>query len=81
MSISRIRDLDNANFGILNASKNGQVISYNHSTNSFVLMSADVCLEQTVADNDLPDDFMNTMENEISLDNVKFNGVDGGSFV
>lgn len=80
MSISRIRDLDNANFGTLNASKNGHVISYNFSTNSFVLMSADVCLEQTVVDDNLPDDFINTMETEISLDNVKFNGVDGGSF-
>jgi hypothetical protein len=37
-------------------------------------------LENSVDDNDLPDDFIDVMEQEINLSNVKFNGVDGGSF-
>lgn len=80
MSISRIRDLDNANFGTLNASKNGHVVSYDSATNTFILISADNVLSDSVLDSDLPNDFIDVMETEIDLDNVKFNGVDGGSF-
>jgi len=80
MSYTRIRDLDNANFGTLNASKNGYVVSYDSASNTFILISTDNVLEESVADNDLPNDFIDVMETEIDLDNVKFNGVDGGSF-
>jgi len=80
MSYSRIRDLDNANFGTLNAGKNGHVVSYDSASNTFVLISTDNVLEESVTDNDLPNDFIDVMETEIDLDNVKFNGVDGGSF-
>jgi len=80
MSSSRIRDMENANFGTLNASKNNNMISYDIISNTFVLISPDDMLENSVDDNDLPDDFIDVMEQEINLSNVKFNGVDGGSF-
>ena len=80
MSSSRIRDMENANFGTLNARKNNNMISYDIISNTFVLISPDDMLENSVDDNDLPDDFIDVMEQEINLSNVKFNGVDGGSF-
>jgi hypothetical protein len=80
MSSSRIRDMENANFGTLNARKNNNMISYDIVSNTFVLISPDDMLENSVDDNDLPDDFIDVMEQEINLSNVKFNGVDGGSF-
>lgn len=76
----RIRDLDNANFGTLNVNTNSHVISYNFSTNSFVLISADNILQNSVTDNDLPNNFIDVIESEIDSNNLNFRVVDGGSF-
>lgn len=80
MSYSRIRDLDNANFGRLNANKNKHIMSYDSATNTFILISADNILEDSVLDGDLPNDFASVLESEVDPNNIKFTSVDGGSF-
>ena len=76
---SRLRDVSNTNFGILNRLKDKHVVCY--EANRFILASKDSILSSDqVLDGDLPDDFVTQIENEINLDNVDFNGIDGGAF-
>lgn len=77
---SKLRNLNDSNFGILNSSKNRYVVKYDNLTKKFVLISPDNILSSSVSDSDLPDDFVNQIENEIDPNAITFDGLDGGSF-
>lgn len=78
---TRFRDMSNVNLGSLNASKNKSLVKYNSSTGEFNLISMDsVLVSPEVLDNDLPDIFVETVEEQIDAANLEFGGIDGGSF-
>ena len=78
----RFRDVFNVNLGTLNASKNKNLVRYNGSTGEYNLISIDGFLvsTQVLGDQDLPDTFVSTLEEQIDTDNLEFRGLDGGSF-
>jgi len=73
----RFRDLSDSDFDPLNASKNKNVIKYNHTTGKFDTVSADSVLSSS---ENLPEDFVDVVESEVDVNNVTFTGIDGGSF-
>ena len=75
-----LAELGDTNFGTLNASKDGLIVSYDSDTDEFVLISADQLLSVSAEDNDLPDDFIDVLETELDLGAVQLDSVDGGSF-
>ena len=76
---SRIEEMGDTSFGALDASKDGMVVSYDNSTDRFILISPDDLLETSVEDNDLPDTFISTLESEIDLSQLQ-GDLDGGGF-
>ena len=76
--MSSIRDLDNVNFtGIVNK----DLIVYDASTNTFVPRNMDNVLSSPqVLDGDLPDDFIEQIEDEFTISNADISSVDGGGF-
>ncbi len=77
--ISNMRDALDTKFGVLNSVQDGKIVAYDSSTNKFVLETSDSILTEAVSDNDLPDDFVRTLETEINLDTL-LTEVDGGVF-
>jgi len=75
-----LSELSDTNFGTLNSSKDGLIVSYDSATDEFVLISADQLLSVSAEDNDLPNDFIDVLENELDLGAVQLDSVDGGSF-
>jgi|TARA_B100000085_G_scaffold114572_1_gene104392 hypothetical protein len=61
--------------------RDGFVMVYDSGTDKFILVDPDVVLSQSVEDGDLPDDFIDQLEDEIDLGNVQLDNVDGGGFV
>ena len=76
---SRMEEMGDTGFGTLNESKDGMVVSYDNSTDRFILISPDDLLETSVEDNDLPDTFISTLESEIDLGQLQ-GDLDGGGF-
>ena len=74
---TRLRDLNDTDFDPLNASKNKNVMRYNHSTGKFDVIPADNVLSTSVAP---PESFIQVVESEIDVNNITFTGIDGGSF-
>lgn len=75
-----LAELGDVNFGTLNTSKDGLIVSYDSDTDEFVLISADQLLSVSAEDNDLPNDFIDVLETELDLGAVQLDSVDGGSF-
>ena len=76
-NISVIREMNDASFGTLDASKDGLLVSFDNTTNKFVLVSSDDILSTSVDDIDLPDDFVERLEEELVLPVTE---LDGGGF-
>ena len=76
---TRLRDLNDTDFDPLNQSKNKNVMRYNHSTGKFDVIDADIVLSKS-SETPLPDDFVDTVESEIDVNNITFTGIDGGVF-
>lgn len=76
---TRFRDLNDTDFGLLNQAKNKNIMRYNHSTGKFDVIDADIVLSKA-SETPLPDDFVDTVESEIDINNITFTGIDGGSF-
>jgi hypothetical protein len=74
---TRIRDLTDTDFGVLDSRKNKNVMRYNNSTGKFDVIEVDSTLGLSTAP---PQSFVNVVESEIDLGNVTFTGVDGGVF-
>ena len=76
---SLLREMGDAEFGTLNSSKNGYVITYDSVTDDFMLMSADDVLI-TSTQTPVPDEFITQLEQQIDLGTVQLDDIDGGSF-
>jgi hypothetical protein len=79
-SPSRIAEQGDVNFGTLDATKDGLLVSYDSATDKFILITADELLSSAGSDQDLPDDFIDILEDELELANVAIDNLDGGSF-
>lgn len=76
---SLIREMGDADFGTLNASKNGYVITYDSATNDFMLMSPDDVLI-TSTSTPAPDEFIDQLEQQLDLGTIATGDIDGGGF-
>jgi hypothetical protein len=74
---TRLRDSSDADFPSLKATKNNHVIRYNSSNDSFDMVSIDSITNVASEDGDLPDNFVDTLEQKI---NLTFSTLDGGNF-
>ena len=75
-----IDELADTDFGTLDASKDGMVVSYDAATDKFILITADDVLIESARDEDIPDDFVEQVENEIDLGDIQIGELDGGGF-
>lgn len=81
MAISNIRNMTNAAFGTLDSTKNKHMIVYDSASDTFVIRDMDTVLSSDqVLDGDLPDDFVDQIEEEIDVNTMTLDKVDGGSF-
>lgn len=78
--ITTLEQMNDANFGTLNASKDNLIVSYDSTTDKFILVSADQILSTSAEDLDLPDNFITQVENELDLGNIQLDNLDGGGF-
>ena len=77
-TVDGLADVDVENLG---EARDGFVMVYDSGTDKFILVDPDVVLSQSVEDGDLPDDFIDQLEDEIDLGNVQLDNVDGGGFI
>lgn len=77
---SQIQEMGDTAFGTLDASKDGLLVSYDSTTDKFVLVTPDQVLSTSSEDNDLPDDFITQLESELDLGTIQIQNLDGGTF-
>ena len=79
MSVRRLQDFDNTNFGSLDSSKDKDVVFFNQTTGNFELrkISQTLTTSTTTA---TPSAFVKQVEKEIDISNIEFRGIDGGEF-
>ena len=75
---SQLEELGDTNFGTLDSSKDGMIVSYDADTDKFILITADNVLEDSAADQDLPDVFIDQVEAEVDLGTIALDDLDGG---
>ena len=75
---SQLEELGDTNFGTLDSSKDGMIVSYDADTDKFILITADNVLEDSAADQDLPDVFIDQVEAEVDLGTIALIDLDGG---
>ncbi len=75
-----IDELADTDFGTLDASKDGMVVSYDAATDKFILITADDVLIESARDEDIPDDFVEQVEDEIDIGDIQIGELDGGGF-
>ena len=71
-SPSQMEEMGDTDFGTLDATKDGLVVSYDST--------ADQLLSTAAEDSDIDDTFINVVESELDLGNIAVAAVDGGSF-
>ena len=76
-----IEELGDTNFGTLDESKDGMVVSYDAKTDKFILITADDVFIESTSDDDIPDVFVDQVEAEVDLGTIGIDSLDGGSFV
>ena len=76
----RFRDIPNVNFGVLNNSKNKHLVKYDVSTNQYSLIPMDTVLTNVGQSQEIPQSFIDQVEEEVDAANMDFDGIDGGSF-
>ena len=74
---TRLRDLTNLTTGVLDSSKNKNIIRYNATSGRFETTTIDVLLGFST---DSPDNFVNVVEENLDAGNLQLEGVDGGTF-
>ena len=77
---SRIEEMGDANFGVLDATKDGQIVTFDISVNKFVLTTPDQVLASSAEDSDISDTFVTQLEQELDLGSIAIDNIDGGSF-
>jgi len=76
---SRLSEMGDTDFGTLGAAQDNKIVSYDSSTNKFILITADQILSNSIDNNDVPDDFVRELETELDLGQILDN-LDGGAF-
>ena len=61
--------------------QDGFVLVYDSDSDKFKLVDPDVALSKSVEDRDLPDDFIDQLEEELDLGDITIDNLDGGGFV
>lgn len=79
-SPSSIAEMGDQNFGTLDASKDGLIVTYDSSTDKFVLISPDDALDTSASDSDISDSFVDQLEQELDFGQIQAGDVDGGAF-
>ena len=79
MSVRRLQDFDNTNFGSLDSSKDKDVVFFNQTTGNFELRKIAQTLTTSTA-TATPSAFVKQVEKEIDISNIEFRGIDGGEF-
>lgn len=77
---SVINEMGDTDFGDLGPAKNGQIVSYDSTTNKFVLITADQLLSSSADDSNLPEGFVSALEGELNLGQIQLDNLDGGVF-
>ena len=77
---SRIEEMGDANFGVLDESKDGLVVVYDNAASNFILVTPDAILREAAKDEDISDEFVQQLETELDLADVVVDKIDGGSF-
>ena len=76
----RFRDIHNVNFGLLNKYKEKHLVKYDVSTNQYSLIPMDTVLTNVGQSQEIPQSFIDQVEEEVDAANMDFDGIDGGSF-
>lgn len=79
-SPSQMEEMGDTDFGTLDATKDGYIVSYDSTTDKFVLITADQLLTTAAEDSDIDDSFITALEGEINLGDVQLSTLDGGTF-
>tara|TARA_B100001559_G_scaffold196133_1_gene164125 strand:+ start:32293 stop:32616 length:324 start_codon:yes stop_codon:yes gene_type:complete len=77
---SAIREMGDVKFGTLDATKDNLIVSYDSTSDKFILVTADDILSTSVDDSDLPDDFVEQIETDVDLGDISITNFDGGNF-
>lgn len=77
---SIISEMGDTDFGTLDATKDGLIVSYDSANDKFILRTADQLLGVSAEDSDIPDDFVTTLEGELNLGQIQVDNLDGGEF-
>ena len=79
-SPSTIAEMGDQNFGTLDASKDGLIVTYDSTSNKFILISPDEALDTSASDSDISDSFVEQLEQELDFGQIQAGDVDGGAF-
>lgn len=79
-SPSTIAEMGDQNFGTLDASKDGLIVTYDSTSNKFILISPDEALDTSASDSDISDSFVEQLEEELDFGQIQAGDVDGGAF-
>lgn len=77
---SQIGEMGDVAFGTLDDSKDGLLVSYDSTSDKFVLITPDEILSASSEDEDLPDNFISELETELDLGTIQIDNLDGGLF-
>lgn len=77
---SSISEMGDTDFGTLDETKDGLIVSYDSANDKFILTTADQLLSASADDGDIPDDFVTTLEGELNLGQIQIDNLDGGQF-
>ena len=77
---SSASEMGDTNFGTLDSTKDGLLVTYDSTTNKFVLSTPDEALFQAASDSDIDDSFVTQLEEELDFGRVQAGDIDAGSF-
>ena len=77
--VDTIEELADVDIGQPDATQDGHLLAFDAQTNKFGLISPDDYLKTTTEDGDIPDEFVEELEDDINLGALVEN-LDGGAF-
>lgn len=77
---STIEEMGDTSISSLGPAQDGFLLSYDASTDKFVLVDADTVVTRSIEDENLPQDFIDVVESQLDLGEVAIGDVDGGAF-
>lgn len=77
---SRIEEMGDVNFGVLDATKDGSIVTFDINQDKFVLTTPDQVLAVSAEDSDISDTFVTQLEQELDLGTIAVENIDGGAF-